>query len=243
MKNIPDCLNQEMINNIYNKYSNVFIIETDIDCVLENGKMVGTVKFSVDIDVKHNYIYNGDFVEFNLQKIKWKSNIINDKIVVVIKSHWVKPYNHNPKIIISIPVLKHKVNKMNNKIEYFHDCEIVELTYKQYQKKRILKEFGDKYTYRQMEAYFNMSNRFQKYGNYFKALNETSKHFFVEQKFIKEQIFPEINNAKKRYKKDWNILLEKQYQRNENQKIINDFLEEKKRMKKENNVIKFKFRE
>ena len=233
MGTLEDYLDDESIDNLFNRYSNVIVAEIDVDAQLENGKMVGQVV--VSIESNKEYIQTKDFIEFYLSKAKWKSAVKNDKQLVIVNSHWVKFYNHDPKLKIMVPILKSKV--VNNKRVYFEDHEAMELTYKQYQRRRILKDFGDKYTYRQMEAYFNMSRRFQETQDYYKALNETAKQFCVEHLFLKDVIFPEINNAKKKYKKDWHDFLLKQYQSRENAKAINEFIEERKSKKEKTNII------
>ncbi|HUU87791.1 MAG TPA: hypothetical protein VMX17_08570 [Candidatus Glassbacteria bacterium] len=232
-------LSKDSINNLFDRLTDVFIIELDIYGELQSGKNVGQVKLC--IDVSKPYITNGDFVEFYLSKAKYKSVVVEDKMIAALNPRWVKLYNHDPKLKVRVPVLSSRVNEATNEREYYEDYEVMELTFKQYQKRRILKDFGDKYTFGQMEAYNNMSRRFQQHKDYYRALNETSKHYFVTHTFIKDVIFPEINNAKKRYRKDWRTFLMKQYQSNENEKRINDFLKDIKESVPENNVIQLNF--
>ena len=54
MGTLEDYLDDESIDNLFNRYSNVIVAEIDVDAQLENGKMVGQVVVSIESNKEYS---------------------------------------------------------------------------------------------------------------------------------------------------------------------------------------------
>jgi len=180
---LKNCLSEDKINNIYDTYSNVFVVLYD-----ENAKMgnryVGQVLAKVNITKDKSYIKNGDFIDFRVDKVKWK-----DGRVIIVDPYWVKLYMDKETLPIQVKVLRSKV--VGDIRKYYEDYEIIEMTYKQFIKRRLMEDYANvKHSF--MEAYSNFQKRRKEVG-YYQALNETSKHYMIEHENLKKIIIPRVN--------------------------------------------------
>jgi hypothetical protein len=193
-------LNEDIIENICNRYNDIFVIETKDDYFIDD-MMIGIIRMSLDVKKQRRYLKDGSHVLFPNQKVKWRSSYENDNYIVIVKSHWVKAYTHDLKLPVIVPVQTYTRNPTNNKKTYSKDYEEIEMNYNQYVKRRMIIDFHDE-SYSLLMAYDNHKKRNSKYRDYYKALNETAKHYMIEHETLKEFI-SKVNNRKKQYKKDW----------------------------------------
>jgi len=211
-----NCLTDEMIDNIYNEYSNVFAIEY---IPAESDYYIGKILLKVNVEKDKGLLLN-DYVSFKISKVKWK----NEKICIV-NPHWVRKYYHIQKLKVKVSVYKSKINPINNNREYYDDYEYMNLTYKQFIKRRLLEEYRlDEYAV--MEAYANFQNRRPLVG-YYQALNESSKHYRIPHDILKNEIIPKINNSIKNYKVEWTKLYNQKSQEDSILASIEKFIEKK----------------
>jgi hypothetical protein len=215
---LKNYLSEEKINNIYDRYSNVFVAFYD-ENAKQNGKYVAQLLAKVNIKKDKAYIKNGDFIEFKTDKVKWK-----DKKIVVVDPHWVSPYMNEETLPINVKILKSKV--VDNIRQYYESYEIIELTYKQFIKRRLLEDYANvKHLF--MEAYSNFQDRRVKVG-YYQALNETSKHYRIEHDQLKNGIIPRVNNSLKQYKKEWQDLYIRSLKQNKAIEAIDNLIKSNK---------------
>jgi hypothetical protein len=227
LETINDFLNEEQINRIYNEFNNVFVIRYKPDTEY-NGKYVGRLLLKISLKKNNNIKINDDVV-FSVNKIKWR----NDNVCVV-NPHWVKKFLDGIKLKIKSKVLNSRINGNNERI-YYYDYEYIELNYKQFISKKLVEDFGN-IKHNVIEAYFNFYKRRKKVG-YYKALNETSKHYMVEHDYLRNIIVPNVSNALKNYKKEW---FEFYIQTLENEKVKNSIKELNEEKKEHGKIIKFK---
>lgn len=187
-------LSEDVMGNLLDQYSNVFVIE----CIKDLN--AGIVKMVIDVADNRKYLKVGMYVAFSDKKIKWRGKMQGDRFIAVINSRWVKAFNHDPKLPIVVPVL---VSKLNNKNERVYHEELIEMemTYNQYIKRRMSIDFAT-YDHIEMLAYENYKSMMNTFQDYYKALNSTSKHYRVKHDRLKT-VISLINNAKKKYKKEW----------------------------------------
>lgn len=198
MKGIDELLDEDRINNIFNQYSNVFVINYSEDAKIDKD-YAGRLVLKVNMKKDKKYIRINDHVRFRRDKVKWKSV---EQHVCIVDPYWVKPFINDEKLQVQVKVLKSKV--VGNIREYYIDYETVELNYKQFITRRLFEEFGElKHSY--LEAYSNFQDRRKQVG-YYQALNETSKHYLIKHEDLKKLVIPRVNNAIKRFKKEWDDL-------------------------------------
>jgi len=220
---LKNCLSEDKINNIYDTYSNVFVVLYD-----ENAKMgnryVGQVLAKVNITKDKSYIKNGDFIDFRVDKVKWK-----DGRVIIVDPYWVKLYMDKETLPIQVKVLRSKV--VGDIRKYYEDYEIIEMTYKQFIKRRLMEDYANvKHSF--MEAYSNFQKRRKEVG-YYQALNETSKHYMIEHENLKKIIIPRVNNSLKEYKKEWSDLYIRSLKQNKAREAVAKLIQDNKEMKAE----------
>ena len=207
-------LTEDVINNIFDKYDDVFLIETKKNYYV-NGCMVGIIRLVVNVKKQRQYLKVGTYVLFQDCKIIWRSIIDeNNNYIIIMKSHWVKAYKHDLKLPITVPIQKYIRNKEDGAMSYYKDTEVIEMNYNQYVNRRIVVDFHDT-PYSLLMAYENHKKRQCKYNDYYKALNETAKQYMIEHEILKKFISA-VGHKKKEYKKDW---VEWKYQDRENKVI------------------------
>jgi hypothetical protein len=198
---LKEYLTDEMIDNIYNEYSNVYVIKYDNDAQIDGlyfGRLLLKVNLKDGKD-KKPFITINSYVEFSGEKMKWKNGTI-----CLVDPYWVKKYRVIGKLKVRVKVLRSKADKDSDTRSYFVAYENVNLTFKQFIKRRLNEEYR-KSSYIALEAYSNFQMRRKQVG-YYKALNETSKHYLLEHNLLKDQIIPKLNNSMKKYKKEWDDL-------------------------------------
>jgi len=219
---LSDFLNENQINNIFNSFSNIFVIRYDKDAKIENN-YAGELLLKVKIKKDKKYIKVNDFVTFRIDKIKWTNN----KNICIVDPYWIKPYINNEKLSIKVKVLRSRLVEDNR--EYYFDYDYINMTYKQFMSRRIIEKFGS-IKHSMIEAYSNFQKRRPIVG-YYKALNETSKHYFIKHDTLKNEIIPTINNSLKEFKKEWNDLYIQELKNNKARKTINDLIQTNKSSK------------
>lgn len=198
MDKLSEYLDEDGINNIFNSYSNVFVIKYDEDAKIGED-YAGELLMKVNIEKDKKYIRTNDHVRFRCDKVKWKNK---EMVIALIDPYWVKPFINDEKLPVKVQVLKSRL--VQEKRHYYTDYETIEMNYKQFMKRRLFEEFHNlKTSY--LEAYSNFQKRRKKVG-YYQALNETSKHYLIEHDDLKKVVIPRVNNALKRFKKEWDDL-------------------------------------
>lgn len=214
-------LREDMIDNIYNRYTNVFVIKYDEDALI-NGTYFGRLLLKVKIkEGKDKSIIINDFVEFRVDRVKWKNGTI-----CLVDPYWVKKYRETNKISVKVKILKSKVNKENNKREYYTDYEYIKMTFSQFISRRLYENY--KTSEHVLLIYSNFQTRRKRVG-YYKALNETSKHYLVEHDILKDIIIPKINNSIRKYKKEWNELYTQNLEHDKAKRAIDNIIKENRR--------------
>lgn len=228
IENLNDYLDEDGINNIYTEYKNVFVVKYDEDAKI-NNRYVGRLILKVNITKDRTYIKVGDYIDFRIDKVKWKNGEI-----CIVDPYWVKVYLNTEKLSVEVKILKSKVEE--GKRIYFESCECIDMTYKQFINRRLLEEYRNvKYSF--LEAYSNFQERRSTVG-YYRALNETSKHYLIAHDELKNVVIPRVNNSLKKYKKEWENLYLKSLEQNRAQAAITKLVEINKT--KSDNVIKLK---
>ena len=220
---LENYISEDKINNIYNIYSNVFIVLYNENAKTGN-RYVGQLIVKVNITKDKSYIKDGDFIDFRIDKIKWK----DDKIVV-IDPYWVTLYTDKETLPIKVKVLRSKV--VNNNRNYYEDYEIINMTYKQFIKRKLMEDYAN-VKYSLIEAYSNFQKRRKNVG-YYQALNETSKHYMIEHDHLKKVIIPRVNNSLKEYKKEWGDLYTRSLKQNKTREAVAALIEDNKKRKAE----------
>lgn len=228
--NLYEYLSEDKIDNIHNQYKNVFVIKYNENAIKRNN-YVGQLIAKVDMKKDKMYIKVGDYVEFRKDKIKW-----TDREICIIDPYWVKIYMDDEKLPIKVKVLKSKVDDGKDKREYYLSDEFVELNYKQFMERRLYEDYSQM-PHSFLASYKHFQER-RKQVEYYKALNETCKHYLVEHTLLKNVIIPKINNSLREYKKEWKELLTKMLKQDRARKAINDLIEENKPV--DSKVIKLK---
>jgi GTP1/Obg family GTP-binding protein len=85
-------------------------------------------------------------------------------------------------------------------------------------------DFGN-YKHQIISAYENFKRRYAFHYDYYRALNETCKSYLIEHDMFKV-VLSRIDNAKKRYKKEWKEEYIKHLEINRDQKLIDELFEE-----------------
>jgi hypothetical protein len=194
-------LKDDIIENIYDRYSDIFVIETKENANI-NKSMVGIIRCIVNVRSSRKYLKVGDHVIFPPSKIKHKlTTDKNGHFVVLITSYFVSKYTNDMKYPVVVHIQKYNRNTETGEISYHKDTEVIYFTYNQYVKRRMLNDFRDR-PYVLVMAYENHRELQKKHNDYYRALNSTAKHFMIEHETLKSFI-SEVNNKKKKYKKDW----------------------------------------
>jgi len=219
---IEDYLDENGINNLFNEYSDVVVCETNPNLRNNKNNMIGRVLLT--INSKKKSIKNGNRVEFASRRVKWRSSMKGDKCVVVLLSHWAKPFLRDIKINVKVKVLRSKIDN-NDKRVYYEDTEKLDLTMDQFIQRRMNEELA-MYRYKYIQAYENFNRRNFQLKDYYRALNETSKHYIIPHEKLKSLI-SNINHLKKELKKEWNEYLLQHYKKHIEEKMIDEFFTDK----------------
>jgi hypothetical protein len=223
---LKEYCDQGTIDSIIAGYTKIVGIESNLDIINENNKYVGTILLINNAPrLKLNMI-----VEFNTDKIKWRSNKFNEDFrFYLVDPYWIKSYAPSPKIKVPIKVLDVKSDQIV--------VEFVELTFKQFMKNRLFDFYGG-FQYKYVAAYDNFSRLF-KNNQYYFAINSTVKHYKVSQKNL-VKVLSLIDNEKKRIKTEWNSHMNSYFQFNQASKMIEELYGKESRKNNRNNVIAFK---
>jgi hypothetical protein len=234
---IEDYIDQNLLDNIYSRNSNVLGVIANPDITNERKKCFGKVLLLVNIEKKKN-INIKDNIEFYPNKIKWRSSFSDKKgrKLLLVDPYWCKLYIHDRKIHCPIRILKSKVEG-TERIYYGIDEDIL-LTKNQFIKRKLLLKFA-KTPHIIFEACENFNERWWTTKDYYRALNETSKHYLIKHDQLKIYI-GEYNNAKKQFQAEWNNLLIKHYQNNESDQEFDKFYNDFEITKNESVVIPFR---
>ena len=204
-------LSEDQINNIFDRYNDVFLIETKQNAHINNS-VVGIIRLGVNVKKQRQYLKSGVYVLFPELRVVWRSSPDeNGHNLVIVKSHWVKKYTIDLKLPITVPIQKYVRNKETGEITYYKDYETIYMNYNQYVNRRMIVDYHDT-PYSMLMAYENHKRRQQKYNDYYRALNESSKQFMIEHEVLKKFI-SDVGHKKKKYKKEW---VEWKYQDSEN---------------------------
>lgn len=217
-------ISEDVLNNTYDSYSNVFIIETIKDLVMDD-KMIGIIRYPIKINENRKYLKKNQFVQFPESRIKWRSNIKNRHFIVVVNAQWVTQYTHEPKMPMNVPVLVSKLlidDSGNESRVYQKEYIEMQLTYNQYIRKRVIIDFYDR-PYGLLMAYENYKQQLKRYNDYYRALNETARNYLIEHDKLKSFI-SEVNHAKKKYKKEWNEAKIRYYETERTQRAVEEFM-------------------
>lgn len=218
--------NTSVIDNIFTNYSKVVGIKSNLNILNENKKHVGKIILLSDAPK----LYLNQIVEFNSEKIKWKSSDIDkdENGFYLVNRYWVKSYAPVPKIEVPVKVYDPRTKKFV--------IEIVNLNYYQFRKRKLI-DFYRKWEYVIIAAYDNF-NYLLKKNPYYYAINSTVKIYGIDQDDLIRAISI-INNQKKKIKKEWNEHLNNHFQQNESSKMIKK-LYDKQALEQTNNVVVFK---
>lgn len=219
---LEEYLNEDGINNLFNEFDDVAVCETNPNLKNSSGNLVGTILLL--INSKKKTLKNSGRIEFSPDRIKWKSSLKNDKCVVVLRTRWAIPYLRNIKLNVKVKVLKSKIE--DGERIYYEDTEYMELTKDKFFKRRMYEELR-MYRYKYIQAYENFNVRNRELKDYYRALNETSKHYMIEHEKLKTLI-SHINHLKKELNKEWNKYLLQHYEKHIEDKMIDEFFIEEK---------------
>lgn len=213
-------LTEDMVERVIDLYPKCFVIEYN-DKVLVDNSYVGKVIFKNKVTKRTISI--GKNVSFSKDKVKYKTNGNGKYRAAIVNQYWVKPFINDPRIPIKVKIYKSKIDSSGKRV-YYEDDEKIELTYTQYVKRMLIYDFRN-YKYQIMEAYDNFKRRYAKHGDYYLALNETCKHYFITHDMLKI-VLAKIDNAKKRYKKNWKDEYILFLENNRDQKLIDEITKE-----------------
>ena len=229
---MSECLNEEIslfcssdvIENIYINYEKIVGIESNLNIINEHNKCVGKV---ILISNTKNISLNS-FVEFNRDKIKWRSSKLDsdENGFYLVDPYWCKKYISEPKIDVPIKVYKPTTNTF--------EIELMGMYYKQFLKRRLLDLYGD-WKYRVVAAIRNYDKNRNK--GHWTAINSTVKHYHVDNKTLKTALakrnkyIATINN-------EWIKLCNNYYEQNEAAKKITRLTKHYKIEFNSSNVIK-----
>lgn len=205
-------ISEDTLNNLFNRNKNVYGVVANPNITNENNRCFGKILLLINLESKKKITIN-DIVEFRGDKIKWRSTKFDDNgcILCLIDPYWCRLYIHNPKIQCPVRVLKSHV--ANNNRSYYGADEFVIMNKDEFIKRRLLLKFA-KWPHFIVAACINFSNRYWSSKDYYKSLNETSKHYLIKHKDLKSYV-GQYGRAKSYFNKKWNDLLLKSYQNKE----------------------------
>ena len=235
MKEYENYINEDMLNNIFNQFGNVFGIVSNPNVNNDYKKCFGKVIIKVTVKSKKKITLR-DIIEFDESKIKWKSsNPDTDGCVLcLVDPHWCRMYKLDEKIKVPVTVLRTQSDGENRR--YWDELAFQVMNQNQFLKRRLIDKKGG-YTYAQTEAVTNFEERLYKHKDYYKALNETAKNYRIKHEELKS-LRGVFANFRKEIYKEWDNLLLNHYKNNQSKVELKDLIE---RFKKEkSNVIDFK---
>lgn len=197
-------LSEENIANIFNTYNNVCVIKIESD---EQGTnhLLGKLLSKVNVSEKKD--------KSNLQLecwVRFKNNLImwQYENICIVNIYYVKLFDYKKSIKFEVPVKVQKYSK--EKQCYITETELMNLTYDQFIKRRMIEEMGG-VSFAIIEGYMNFRNRKTKVG-YNRAVNETCKHYFIDSEEFKLKVIPTIANFLKACKKEWLDIRDKYFE-------------------------------
>ncbi len=201
----PFC-NLESIENIYTNYKTIVGVMCNTDIINEHNKYVGRVLLVVNT----KKISLGIYVEFNKDKIKWRSSKFNEdgNGFYLIDPYWCKKYIAEPKINIPIKVYKPKTDTF--------EIELVPMFYKQFIKRRLLDLYGD-WRYRIIASIENYDKN--RHLGHWAAINYTVKHYHIDVKCLNTAL-AKRNKYLSTVNNEWRKLCNDHYQQNESAKKL-----------------------
>ena len=193
-------INEETLNNIFDKYSSCLGIVSRTDILNKNGKSFGQVVLLINLKYKKKFIV-GDMVEFPVEKTKWNSSYFDEqgKSLYIVNAHWVKPFINDLKV--NVPVSVQISEEVNGVRKYKITTETQKMYFKQFLIRRMI-ELTSHLPHGDVAAVENLARRSFKYKDYYKALNETAKNYKIEHKKLKK-MFSVYSNLKKKIIKEW----------------------------------------
>jgi len=211
-------ITEDTYNNILNRQSKCIGIESLSDVKNESNKRVGRILMihysdAIPDKKRKKTLLLGMFVSFNQDKILWSSGNF-----YLIDPYFVKSYLPDPKVEVPVNVFDPKTLSMGR--------EIMSLTYKQFQERRLNEFFvKKKMPYHWVNAYNNFRRVFTGKGQYYLAINSTIKHCWITQGDLLH-IISVINNHKKAIKNEWMKYINNQMKNNNSIKIIEELYKE-----------------
>ena len=223
-------LSEDSVNNIYNHYTKIIGIESDLDIENENRKCVGKIILMNNAPKKFTLNL---IIEFRKDKIKWKDyKNGTESGFYLVDPYWVKSYSPDPKIEVPINVYKPKTNTI--------ETEIIKLTYKQFQENRLLEFYMNRnWSHKWVASYENFRRLYASSCQKYLAINSTVKHYKIPQPIL-EKILSLVDNKKKQIKSEWFRYLNHQIQQDHSIVKIKKLFGNSKIEKKSKKVIKFK---
>lgn len=241
-KPINKYVSDEVLENIFNRSNNFIGVVSNDQMINENMKCFGIVALLVNVEKdKRKGIEINDVIEFLPEKIKWSSGKCDEYgcELHLINPYWCKEYICEERLNVPFNVLKSEVSYGERK--YFVIEEIInKLNKDQFIARKMLFEFQD-LPHLKFEACKNMASRFKNHNDYYRALNETCKHYLIEHEEMKS-LYGRYQRAKGKFKKEWETMLLKEYKRSKAMKNVRKIYDiyEQVSSKNKSNVIELK---
>lgn len=193
-------LDSTSLENIYITYPKIVGIETIPSNLVSKNKGLGKIILISGDNIK---FLLGDYIEYNIDKIKWKNGKYDGAgcVLYLIDPYWCT--KHNPILIIKVPIKVYN-QKMNIESE-----EFVDMNKNQFIKNRLI-EFYGAWEYRLVAAVNNFNFLLSK--GYYYALNSTVKMYRIDPELLKSSI-AKINRNFEKINKEWNELLIDHYKK------------------------------
>ena len=223
-------VSKDTLENIYNRNENVYGIVSNPNILNENNRCFGKVILLINLKSQKKIVIN-DIIEFRGDKIKWRSTKCDDNgcVLCLVDPYWCRLYIYNPKIQCKVRVLKSHVT--NNGRIYYGENEFINMTKDEFIKRQLLLKFA-KWPYIVFAAVENFNRRYWETKDYYKSLNETSKHYIIKHQDLKSYR-ADYSKAVQEFNNKWNKLLLDSY-RNEKSNNEIEFLFNKYKEKSKN---------
>jgi hypothetical protein len=227
---------ESTIDNIYNQYHDSFGVISNLN-IINEGKCFGKVVLVIGI-LKKKFIKKGSIIKFQEKNVKWSSTHFDDKgcTLHILKAHWCTPFKFEEQLNVPIRILKSKRLEDGTR-HYWGEDELLTFTKDQYIERMLL----HKYAKEPVMIYYackNMARRFKEHRDYYRALNETSKHYLIKHERLKSY-YGEYQKAKQTFYKNWDVLLLESYRYNKIEKDISEMYNQLTEVKN-SKVIPFK---
>jgi nitrate reductase NapAB chaperone NapD len=207
------CENENIIEGIYNNFSKVVGIISNLSDLSENKKSYG--KTILLINTNNKKLLLNQLVEFDKKRIKWEaSNYINGFGFYLVDPYWVRSYKVDLKVEVPVKIF------VDDKIT----SEMRVLNFDQFMQSRLNQFYvREKVPYICVAAYNNFY-KMKRPGQYYKALNSTVRNYFINEKQLKK-IISVINHERNKIKKEWMEHLRKFYNEKEISKEMKELYE------------------